>query len=365
MSSSVDDFSSIAPATVQKRTTPRVAWVDIAKGVGIILVVYGHVSGGLVDAGVQQVGSVANAASALIYTFHMPLFFFLSGIWLSRAAAKPFSQFIWERLGTIVYPYLLWSSIQLIANRAMSRFTNASPETFGFLSILYRPYAQFWFLFALFPLLLVVTLLLKLRHGAFVALTLGVIAYAAYPSAQSLSWTPAAQILRFFVYVAAGAAVGPWLVRSGVPFLTRIEGWGLAAVCIVLLWIGFWRSTPSGPIESAIASICGMTAVIAASWSISGTLLSGVLEFLGKRSLEIYIAHVLGAAGMRIALIQLGGVYNPVVHFTLGVGAGIAFPLGLWWLASRSGFGFIFSLRPRGASQRQAVQSVSTGVMPA
>jgi peptidoglycan/LPS O-acetylase OafA/YrhL len=133
----------------------------------------------------------------------------------------------------------------------------------------------------------------------------------------------------------------------------------------VLLWVGFWRSTPSGPIGLAVASICGMTAVIAASWAIGGTLISGVLEFLGKRSLEIYIAHVLGAAGMRIALIQLGGVFNPIVHFILGVGAGIAFPLGLWWLASRSGCGFIFSLRPDGASPRRAAQRVSTEVIPA
>src|SRR5438874_1994978 len=127
MRSSVNDSGSSLKATVQKRTTSRVAWVDVAKGIGIVLVVYGHVSGGLVDAGIQPRNSVANAASALIYTFHMPLFFFLSGIWLARTSAKPFSQFARQRIGTIVYPYVLWSTIQFIANRAMARFTNASP----------------------------------------------------------------------------------------------------------------------------------------------------------------------------------------------------------------------------------------------
>ena len=41
-------------------------WIDIAKGIGIILVVIGHTIGS------QRVNDI-------IYTFHMPLFFILSG----------------------------------------------------------------------------------------------------------------------------------------------------------------------------------------------------------------------------------------------------------------------------------------------
>lgn len=44
----------------------RIEWVDIAKGIAIMLMVIGHeVSNGLVY--------------ALIFSFHMPLFFILSG----------------------------------------------------------------------------------------------------------------------------------------------------------------------------------------------------------------------------------------------------------------------------------------------
>lgn len=45
----------------------RIEWIDIAKGIGIILVVAGHTS------------FVPKAIINLIFTFHMPLFFFLSG----------------------------------------------------------------------------------------------------------------------------------------------------------------------------------------------------------------------------------------------------------------------------------------------
>lgn len=43
----------------------HIKWIDIAKGIGIICVVYGHIYN--------------NIATEIIYIFHMPLFFFLGG----------------------------------------------------------------------------------------------------------------------------------------------------------------------------------------------------------------------------------------------------------------------------------------------
>jgi len=53
----------------------RIEWIDIAKGLGIMCVVLGHVS----DAGI---------AAKIVYLFHMPLFFILSGYLFRPASAK-------------------------------------------------------------------------------------------------------------------------------------------------------------------------------------------------------------------------------------------------------------------------------------
>lgn len=52
----------------QIKDNGRIAWVDIAKGLGIFLVVLGHTYR-------------KNPVQNWIYSFHMPLFFILSG-WL-------------------------------------------------------------------------------------------------------------------------------------------------------------------------------------------------------------------------------------------------------------------------------------------
>lgn len=52
-----------------ENTIVRENWVDIAKGIGIILVVMGH-------------ANCPEIPHGIIYSFHMPLFFFLSGLFI-------------------------------------------------------------------------------------------------------------------------------------------------------------------------------------------------------------------------------------------------------------------------------------------
>lgn len=58
----------------------RESWVDYAKGIGIILVVYGHVARGLFNSGISVPLNLYHLLDSIVNTFHMPLFFFLSGL---------------------------------------------------------------------------------------------------------------------------------------------------------------------------------------------------------------------------------------------------------------------------------------------
>lgn len=69
-------LSHLQPSAVEK--TPRIEWVDAAKGIGIILVVIGHAIVGLRDGAlILQDGA-----------FHMLLFFFLPGIFIAKRVAR-------------------------------------------------------------------------------------------------------------------------------------------------------------------------------------------------------------------------------------------------------------------------------------
>lgn len=78
------------------RSKPRNATLDIAKGVGIIFVVFGHNWAVLHDKGEMF---------RMIFSFHMPLFFFLSGVFIrSRDSLKLFAT---TRAKTLLKPYFV------------------------------------------------------------------------------------------------------------------------------------------------------------------------------------------------------------------------------------------------------------------
>jgi fucose 4-O-acetylase-like acetyltransferase len=74
----------------------RNATIDIAKGIGIILVVLGHNPTVLQDKG---------ELFRVIYSFHLPLFFFLSGVFLKDPA--PAGPFALSRADALLKPYFV------------------------------------------------------------------------------------------------------------------------------------------------------------------------------------------------------------------------------------------------------------------
>ncbi len=74
----------------------RVAHIDIAKGIGILLVIFGH--NWIV---LNNKGEIYN----IVYSFHIPLFFFLSGIFFDPY--KPFMATLKEKANTLLKPYFV------------------------------------------------------------------------------------------------------------------------------------------------------------------------------------------------------------------------------------------------------------------
>ncbi len=69
--------------------------LDIAKGIGIFFVVFAHINS-------------TPALLAYIYSFHMPLFFMISGMLFNKEKYPHFSCFIKRRIKTLICPYVLF-----------------------------------------------------------------------------------------------------------------------------------------------------------------------------------------------------------------------------------------------------------------
>lgn len=74
----------------------RYDYIDIAKGLGILAVVWAHIM-------------LVGWSHQIIYAFHMPLFFFVSGMLFNRGKYASFGEFLKKRFVRLIVPYLIYS----------------------------------------------------------------------------------------------------------------------------------------------------------------------------------------------------------------------------------------------------------------
>ena len=92
-------------------TTRREAWIDRLKGILIFLVVLGHVLGGWYHIADDSSKPTLSFIFKLIYLFHMPAFFFLSGFTFSDSNGW---QWYVRKIKRLIVPYFAFGIVSIV-----------------------------------------------------------------------------------------------------------------------------------------------------------------------------------------------------------------------------------------------------------
>lgn len=118
----------------------RVEWVDKIKGIAILLVILGHIS--------DTKGCLQN----WIYSFHMPLFFCVSGClyYINERQNMSISvfEYIKKKLARLIYPYFTYALVGIVYQ--LLRFRCDEIKDAIFKTITLQGYSTLWFLPTLF-----------------------------------------------------------------------------------------------------------------------------------------------------------------------------------------------------------------------
>lgn len=326
--------------------------IDAARGIAIVAIVLGHVERGLAGASLLPYDT-ALTLDRTLYLFHLATFAYLSGLFVRRSVELDgVRQMLTRRVTLFVWLYLVWTLIQGSVRVAASSVTNAS-ITAGDLIKIWIPEGQLWFL----PWLIAVTAVAAVTQpwrsrarGAVVLVLAALLALAVW------GYDP------LYVFTRGWALLFPFLVGCVVTssrhavLARRLGPVTVVAVIgtVVWLWVGLSTSatTPTTggearTIETVAVGVAGCLAGTVATLALAAVVarspLGGVAALVGRRSLEIFLAHIVVAAGARIFLQQVG-LTDLWLHLMLALSLGIGVPIALAAVAERWGWFWLFGL---------------------
>lgn len=357
----------------------RWPWVDYLKGIAILLVVYRHVIIGIERSEIP----IPNAllyANMMFFSFRMPLFFILSGLFISRSLAKrTLSQIVSIKFEKLLYPYFIWTFIQVTiqiilsgywGKQSSNSYINTHRDLTDYLYIFYHPQRidQFWYFPALFNVTIIYLFIkTKLKPPLWLNAAFGVFLFFAAPPYSDYSmlfdW------MHFYMYFILGDAISAFLLKENAIKLLQRNIVFLAVLPLFILSQTYYLSNSDKIANWQLLPVVliGCLMMLIISFRLQKWNIMLFLRVLGFHSIYVYVMHVMISALVRIILTRIFLISDPVILLLSGILAGAVIPIIVYNFFLKEKMWFLFSYkRPQTASVGSGVGDGSaTSTSPA
>ena len=286
----------------------REEFIDIAKGIAILCVIIGHTW--------KNAYPADKRLMVFIYSFHMPLFFILSG-WCLKSTDVKISSVIVKKIKQLVVPYVVINFI-----RTMIMSTELFLKTEFWRSLFYaagrdmqkgidgKPVSQIgmtWFLMSLFMCQILYLCVKKISEEYEVSMWLLIICLAMMASQlRDYFWLPLgiqAGVYGMFFYHSGCVMKEKKIFEKDLkklPVGSILIGLFVWLLDIKVGCVGVHQA--SYGIISLAAPVCGTYFVVKLSQFIyvKGAKISRFLSWCGRFSLYIYAIHALDVIGLSV-----------------------------------------------------------------
>ena len=317
--------------------SPRVDWVDYAKGICIIMVVMMHSVLG-VELAAGETGFM-HILVAFARPFRMPDFFLISGLFLQLVIDRDWRLYLDRKVVHFAYFYGLWVTIQF-AFKAPGFAAESSWAHAGFLYLesFIDPFGTLWFIYLL-PIFFVV---IKLTRTV-PPLLVWCLAALLETSRVATGWTVIDEFCARFVYIYSGYLLADYVfalsdrARSNPAHaLAALVVWAILEGSFVALGLSELR------VVSLMLGLAGACAVITTGTLLARARLLDFLRFCGEHSIVIYLAFFLPMAATRTLLLKSGLIHDIGTISLIVTIAGVFGALAIWRLALAAHLNFLF-----------------------
>ena len=330
--------SPIDPLTAPVRSNA----VDIVKGLAILLVTYEHTGQGMFSRG-WWTGASRNFSDHYVYSFHMPAFFFLAGLFvvgsIQRRGPK---DFILEKMKTLLYPYVGWAILLMAIEPLISRFKrDPVPVHWKSFPVLLVNGVAGWF----FPVLFCCLILALLTRRIPSWLRLG-LAFSAAALMQAYGFEVFYKTVWYFSFLAGGMVVGRSIFKMGA--LSRWTS-GAAAVVVFALQAAVlyhYRSAAGFGYPpqwlGVVLGFTGTAGLFLIARTIENTNIGNAWAWIGRASLGIFLMAPFPQGATRELLLRVAHTHEFWLQIILPTFLSTLLPAIIWHQQKRWHLGWLF-----------------------
>ena len=305
------------------RVTPAYAadrsqWVDVAKAVAIIGVVLFH-AGSLASVN-DQAARVWRVVDIGIFTFILPLFFLLSGLFVGRSLGLPQLAYLRTKVWPVAYLWIAWSSLFVVLFWVTGGRLGATVlATLTLHTIL-------WYLAALAVHLTVA----RLTRTVPASIQLAAALLLAVPFAilQPFEGWGLAHTPHFYIFFLVGV-----LLRDQIIEAVRV---GRAVHMMIFVAVGMLLLAVAGVLPQtdrvvyALAPLVAVPIILIISRMLTGwSVVAGPAAYLGRRTLSVFVTHplVIQLVGLAVVDRNVGVAFAgllPIFALSIALVVGLA-----------------------------------------
>ena len=223
------DILSNAPSLMKGSSSKRVAFFDNAKGMLILLVVIGH----LLTFMPNNSSALTSTATIWIYSFHMPLFLFIGGIFASKSYNER-NEYRGENFLFYMALCLIFVLLSLVATVAMG-----GDEGFNFFNQANSP----WYLWVMAIYVLLVPLFSRIKAGVMLPILIAIALCSGFwLNSDNRTLFACAKLIVYCPIFAAGCYIGlPRAMRIQERLFDSNKVWivRIAALAVLVAWFVF------------------------------------------------------------------------------------------------------------------------------
>lgn len=272
-------------------TKKRLTELDIAKGIAIALVVFGHITARSYPLGNEWYKILRE----IIYMFHMPLFMCLCGIvmfygYKSIDNVSEYLAFVNKKFFRLMPPYLVFGILIFIGKWTLQSVLyidnpvrHLSDISWVFVAPTRSVAAFLWFIYVLFLYYLTIPLLFKLCRENITVLLFFSFLF------QFIHLTDYFALHRFAEYSFI-FCFGAWV---GMNYKTCVKFFDRYWIVLSLLFIGALCMVVFIPIPKFIMGLCSAISIISLARNWPRLYKSSVFQILGKYVFTIYLLNTI------------------------------------------------------------------------